>query len=121
MRPPSWKLSADSAGLAAGLREAVQQRPAEQEEAEEPLQAAVQEFLHDVVLSPHNVLLDYCEPETVRQLVERSRHHVLGDGVYSFLWVLMFTSGWLRQLPSGGERSLAAAPASRLQGVPGTA
>ena len=84
-------------------------------------QAAVQEFLHEVVLSPHNVLLDYCEPETVRQLVERSRHHVLGDGVYSFLWVLMFASGWLRQLPSGAERALAAAPAPRLQSVPDTA
>jgi len=83
-------------------------------------QASVQEFLHEVVLSPHNVLLDYCRPEMVRRLVERSRHHTFGDGVYSFLCVLMVTSGWLRQLPSGPERSPAAPLASRLQGVPDT-
>lgn len=71
--------------------------------------AAVQEFLHEVVLSPHNALLDYCRPETVRQLVEQSRHHSLGDGAYNFLWVLAFTSGWLRQLSRGATRSLAAA------------
>src|SRR5207302_1766532 len=82
----------------------------------------VQEFLHEVVLSPRNVLLDYCKPEMVRQLVERSRQHALGDGVYSFLCVLMFTAGWLHQLPSDVVRAPAPAPApeSRLQGVPGT-
>ena len=85
-------------------------------------QASVQEFLHEVVLSPRNVLLDYCKPEMVRQLVERSRQHALGDGVYSFLCVLMFTAGWLHQLPSDVVRApaLAPAPESRLQGVPGT-
>ena len=85
-------------------------------------QASVQEFLHEVVLSPRNVLLDYCKPEMVRQLVERSRQHALGDGVYSFLCVLMFTAGWLHQLPSNVVRAPAPAPApeSRLQGVPGT-
>ena len=85
-------------------------------------QASVQEFLHEVVLSPRNVLLDYCKPEMVRQLVERSRQHALGDGVYSFLCVLMFTAGWLHQLPSDVVRAPAPAPApeSRLQGVPGT-
>jgi len=83
-------------------------------------QASVQEFLHEVVLSPRNVLLDYCKPEMVRQLVERSRQHALGDGVYSFLCVLMFTAGWLHQLPSDVVRAPAPAPESRLQGVPGT-
>ena len=66
-------------------------------------------------LSPHNVLLDYCRPETVRRLVERSRQHAFRDGAYSFLGVLMFTSGWLRQLPSGAERSLAAERLTGLQ------
>ncbi len=83
-------------------------------------QAAVQEFLHEVVLSPHNVLLDYCKLEMVRQLVERSHQRSLGDGVYNFLCTLMITSAWLRQLPTGAERARAAAPASRLQGVPDT-
>ena len=83
-------------------------------------QASVQEFLHEVVLSPHNVLLDYCQPETLRHLVERSQHHALGGGAYSFLSALMLTSGWLRQVPSGAERALAAAPAARLQTVPDT-
>ena len=83
-------------------------------------QASVQEFLHEVVLSPHNVLLDYCRPEMVRQLVERSRRHSLGDGVYNFLCTLMVTSAWLRQIPSGVEQPLAAASASRRQSVPDT-
>ncbi len=78
--------------------------------------APVQEFLHDVVLSRSNALLDYCNRETVRQLVERSRHHALGDGACDFLWALMFTSGWMRQLSGGGERS-AGAPASDADGV----
>src|SRR6266566_84657 len=79
-------------------------------------QASIQEFLHEVVLSPHNVLLDYCTRQTVRQLVERSHRHALGDGVYSFLCVLMVTSAWLRQVPSGAARARAAASAPLLQG-----
>ena len=71
--------------------------------------APVQEFLHDVVLSPHNPVLDYCQPEAVRYLAERSRHRPLGDGANAFLWVLMFTSGWVRQVSTGAERSLVAA------------
>jgi len=70
---------------------------------------AVQEFLHEVVLSRHNALLDYCRPETVRDLVQRSPHGSLGVGAYSFLWVLMFSSGWLCQTFSGAERSRRAA------------
>jgi asparagine synthase (glutamine-hydrolysing) len=65
--------------------------------------APIQAFLHDVVLSSRNALLDYCKRDTVRQLVERSCHHALGDGACAFLWVLMFTSGWMRQLSSGAE------------------
>lgn len=66
---------------------------------------AVQQFLHEVVLSRHNVLLDYCRPDVVRQLVERSPHRVLGASAYSFLWVLMFSSGWLRQSVTGPDRA----------------
>ena len=83
-------------------------------------QASVQEFLHEVVLSPDNVLLDYCQPETVRHLVERSRQHAVGGGAYSFLCVLMFTAAWLRQISSEAVRAPATAPASRLQSVPDT-
>ena len=68
------------------------------------------------MLSPRNVLLDYCKPEMVRQLVERSRQHALGDGVYSFLCTLMFTSAWLRQVPSGAARAPAAAYAPIVRG-----
>jgi len=75
--------------------------------------APVQEFLQDVVLSSRNPLLDYCRRDTVRQLAERSRHHALGDGACAFLWVLMFTSGWIRQLSSGAGRSVAAAAYDR--------
>ena len=59
----------------------------------------MQDYLHDVVLSPGNPLLDYCRRDTVRQLVERSRHRALGVGAYNFLWALTFTSGWLRRPP----------------------
>src|SRR4029077_8872668 len=71
--------------------------------------APVQEFLQDVVLSSRNPLLDYCRRARGRQRADRSRHHALGDGACAFLWVLMFTSGWIRQLSSGAGRSVAAA------------
>ena len=66
----------------------------------------MQDYLHDVVLSPGNPLLDYCRRDTVRQLVERSRHRALGVGAYNFLWALTFTSGWLRHaLPASRRKS----------------
>lgn len=71
--------------------------------------ASVQEYLHEVVLSRDNELLDYCRPEVVRRLVERSSRSSLGVGAYSFLWVLMFGSGWLRQTAAEAGRSRAAA------------
>lgn len=74
-------------------------------------QAAVQEYLRDVVLSRDNVVLDYCRPDIVRYLVERSPHGSLGVGAYSFLWMLMFVSGWLRQIASSAERPRVAASA----------
>lgn len=68
--------------------------------------APVQEYLHEVVLSPQNALLHYCRPRPVRHLVERSRHRSLSVGAYNFLWALTFTSGWLRQLSSGADGPL---------------
>lgn len=68
--------------------------------------ASVQECLREVVLSPGNVMLDYCRPAAVRALVERSPHRCLGTGAYSFLWTLMFCSAWLRQVTSAPARPL---------------
>jgi asparagine synthase (glutamine-hydrolysing) len=70
---------------------------------------AVQEFLHDVVLSRQNVLLDYCRTDVVRNLIRRSPRRCLGVGAYSFLWMLMFATGWLCQTPAGASRSRLAA------------
>jgi asparagine synthase (glutamine-hydrolysing) len=81
--------------------------------------ASVQECLRDVVLSRNNVLLDYCRPRAVRALVERSPRHCLGTGAYSFLWTLLFSSAWLRQIaiaparPSLRGPAVASAPAPR--------
>src|SRR5437660_7099057 len=79
-------------------------------------QASIQEFLHEVVLSPRNVLLEYCKPEMVRQLVERSREPALGDGVSGCLCTQKSTSAWLRQVPSGAARAPAAAYAPIVRG-----
>jgi asparagine synthetase B (glutamine-hydrolysing) len=64
--------------------------------ASPPLQA----FLHDVVLTPANPILEWCDVPTVRDLVTRAgRGAQLSAGAVDFLWTLAFTSGWLRQLP----------------------
>ena len=73
--------------------------------------APLQAFLHDVVLAPHNPMLEFCDVPTVRALVERagSGAHLSSGGV-DFLWCLAFTSGWLQQLPAAGvarQRSVA--------------
>jgi asparagine synthetase B (glutamine-hydrolysing) len=62
--------------------------------------AAVQEFLHDVVLSARNPLIGFCRIENVRKMVDRARRNQsLSIGTCDFLWALAFTSGWLQQLP----------------------
>ena len=62
--------------------------------------APLQEFLHDVVLQPHNPLLEWCDLPTIRGLVTRAGSGAhLSAGAIDFLWTLVFTTGWLRQLP----------------------
>ncbi|HTI06549.1 MAG TPA: asparagine synthase C-terminal domain-containing protein [Gemmatimonadales bacterium] len=63
--------------------------------------APLQEFLHDVVLVPHNPLLEWCDLPTIRGLVTRAGSGAhLSAGAIDFLWTLVFATGWLRQLPS---------------------
>jgi len=61
----------------------------------------LQEFLHDVVLTPANPVLEWCDVPTIRDLVKRAhgKGAPLSAGAIDFLWTLAFTSGWLRQLP----------------------
>jgi asparagine synthase (glutamine-hydrolysing) len=60
----------------------------------------LQAFLHDVVLAPHNPLLEWCDVPTVTDLVTLAGGGAdLSAGAVDFLWTLAFTSGWLRQLP----------------------
>jgi asparagine synthetase B (glutamine-hydrolysing) len=63
--------------------------------------APLQQFMHDVVLSPGNPLADYCRIDVVRRLVERARRHSLSVGAHIFLWTLAFASAWIRQQPAG--------------------
>lgn len=58
--------------------------------------APVQEFLHDVVLSPHNPLRMFFRRDVVQQMIERTRHDALSVGAYTFLWTVAFASSWLR-------------------------
>lgn len=63
--------------------------------------APLQAFLHDIVLAPHNPMLEFCDVPTVRGLVERAGSGAhLSAGAIDFLWCLAFTSGWLHQLPA---------------------
>jgi asparagine synthase (glutamine-hydrolysing) len=60
---------------------------------------AMQEFIHDVVLSPSNPLLDYCNVDLITRMFARAnRGFPLSDSLYGFLWNLIFTSGWLNQM-----------------------
>jgi asparagine synthase (glutamine-hydrolysing) len=60
----------------------------------------MQELLHDLVWG-HEPLLAFCDGDTVRDLIHRTRHSpTLSSGVYEFLWALAFTAAWLTQLPS---------------------
>ncbi len=60
----------------------------------------LQEFLHDVVLTPANPVLEWCDVPTIRDLVKRAGSGAhLSAGAIDFLWTLAFTSGWVRQLP----------------------
>jgi asparagine synthetase B (glutamine-hydrolysing) len=58
--------------------------------------APVQEFLHDVVLSPHNPLRVFFRRDVVQQMIKRARHDSLSVGAYTFLWTVAFASSWLR-------------------------
>jgi asparagine synthetase B (glutamine-hydrolysing) len=58
--------------------------------------APVQEFLHDVVLSPHNLLRVFFRRDVVQQMIKRARHDSLSVGAYTFLWTVAFASSWLR-------------------------
>lgn len=63
----------------------------------------VQDFLHDVVLSPRNPLLAFCQVDNVKKMIERARNdQSLSFGTYDFMWALTFSSGWLDQLPNRG-------------------
>lgn len=66
--------------------------------------APVQEFLHDVALSPANPLGEYCRIDVVRRLVERARSRSLSVGAHVFLWTFAFASAWLRQRPDASAR-----------------
>jgi hypothetical protein len=67
--------------------------------------------MHDIVLAPHNPVLEFCDMATVRGLVERAGSGAhLSAGAVDFLWCLTFTSGWLHQLPAASaaqQRSVA--------------
>ena len=73
--------------------------------------APLQAFMHDIVLAPHNPVLEFCDMPTVRGLVERAGSGThLSAGAVDFLWCLTFTSGWLQQLPAASaaqQRSVA--------------
>jgi len=57
------------------------------------------EFLHDVVLSPANPLLAFCDDRVICRMIDRAERGLGYDtGTQKFLWTLMFTSGWLSQL-----------------------
>lgn len=63
--------------------------------------APLQTYLHDIVLSQQNRLLDFCRVPRIRQMVMLARRgRRLSPGVHDFLWALTFASGWLHQLPN---------------------
>ena len=62
----------------------------------------MQEFLHDVILSPHNPLRDFCRLDVVREMIERARHDALSVGAYTFLWTVAFATAWLRAESGAG-------------------
>jgi len=70
---------------------------------------AVQGVLHEHVLRPDNPLLEHCRPGGLAALVSRTRRgEPVNIGAYYFLWVLLFTSEWLRQQRSAGAALRAA-------------
>ena len=57
--------------------------------------APMQEFLHDVILSPHNPLREFCRLDVVQQMIAHARHDALSVGAYTFLWTVAFATAWL--------------------------
>ena len=75
--------------------------------------APMQEFLHDVILSPHNPMGEFCRLDVVRQMVEHARQNALSVGAYTFLWTVAFATSWLRaesNPTADKDRPLAPAP-----------
>ena len=74
--------------------------------------ARMQEFLHDVVLSPRNPVREFCRIDVVRQIIDHARHDTLSVGAYTFLWTVAFTTAWLRSktVVGGGRDALGSAP-----------
>jgi len=57
---------------------------------------SLQEFLHDVILSPHNPLRMFFRRDVVQRMIERTRHDSVSVGAYTFLWTVAIASSWLR-------------------------
>lgn len=61
--------------------------------------SSMQNFIRDEVMKERNPLTQYCHMDTVKMMVERAQKgYPLSNGTYNFLWVLIFTSGWLNQM-----------------------
>lgn len=77
--------------------------------------ATVQERLHATVLAPGSPFAALCRADRLRSMVALVGRGPTGSGVYDLLWVLLFTSAWLEQVPSGpgaaSGRPLPPAPA----------
>ncbi|MBI1879017.1 MAG: hypothetical protein HYR94_12500, partial [Chloroflexi bacterium] len=60
---------------------------------------SMREFVRSVVLARDNPLLDFCQIDVVKQMIRRAEQgQTLNVEAHKFLWGLIFTSGWLRQL-----------------------
>jgi hypothetical protein len=72
--------------------------PPEQEILSSP---AVQERLHTMVLAPGGPFAGLCRADRIRTMVGLVARGAVGTGVYDLLWVLLFTTVWLDQVPAG--------------------
>lgn len=78
--------------------------------------APMQEFLHDVILSPDNPLRDFCRLDVVRKMIKHAREDTLSVGAYTFLWTVAFATSWLRGKSSAtvdNNQPLAPAPTAQ--------
>ena len=56
-------------------------------------------LVHDVVLSRHNPLLEFCNAGVIREMLTRVQSNKsLGVRPRTFLWTFVFASAWLKQV-----------------------